>query len=73
MLTAANAAEERGTDLPYWRTIKNSGEENAKYSKGYEAHHRYEAHQKHLESEGISVMKKGKKYFVSDFDTYLSL
>jgi hypothetical protein len=32
--TAANASEETGGDLPYWRTLKNTGELNPKFPGG---------------------------------------
>ncbi|MEW6607778.1 MAG: MGMT family protein [bacterium] len=61
VITAANAAEETNSDMPYWRTIKNTGELNQKYSCGAERQ------KKLLEKEGHSVIKRGKKYYVKDF------
>ncbi len=64
----ANAAEETGSDVPFWRTIKNNGELNSKYPGGAE-------HQKALlEDEGYTIIQKGKKhirYLVKDFEKYL--
>lgn len=62
VMTAANAAEETQSDVPYWRTIKNNGELNEKYPGGIENH------KKLLEKEGHTVFKKGKKYYVKDFE-----
>lgn len=62
IMTSANAAAETNTYLPYWRTIKNTGELNEKYPDGV-------LNQKHLlENEGHLILKKGKKYFVQDFE-----
>jgi alkylated DNA nucleotide flippase Atl1 len=69
-MTAANAAEEaasQGTalDIPYWRTLKIDGYLNEKYPGGVLAH------KKLLEQEDFTVLSKGKKYFVKDFEKYL--
>jgi alkylated DNA nucleotide flippase Atl1 len=63
---AANAAEEQkqqGTvDVtPYWRTLKTGGFLNEKYPGGTEAQKQL------LEQEGHVVAKRGKKYFVKDY------
>lgn len=63
VMTAANAAEETQNDLPYWRTIKNNGELNEKFPGGAERQKLL------LEQEGHTVIKRGKKYFVKDFET----
>lgn len=63
--TAANAAEETQSDVPYWRTIKNTGELNTKYPGGAERQ------KKLLEKEGHVIVKKGKKFFVKDFEKNL--
>ena len=65
VMTAANAAEETKSDVPYWRTIKNNGELNEKYPDGAERQ------KKLLEKEGHTVIKKGKKYYVKDFEEKL--
>jgi hypothetical protein len=65
VMIAANAAEESGSDVPYWRTIKNNGELNEKYPGGIERHKRL------LEKEGHTIFKKGKKYYVKDFEDKL--
>jgi alkylated DNA nucleotide flippase Atl1 len=69
-MTAANAAEEmkaegKTNDLPYWRTLKSNGELNPKYPGGIEGH------QVLLEREGYTVIRKGKRAFVKDFESYL--
>lgn len=63
---AANAAEEAAAAgakriTPYWRTLKNGGELNAKYPGGIEGL------RAKLKAEGHSVVQKGKRYFVSEF------
>ena len=64
-MTAANAAEEANSDVPYWRTIKNNGELNEKYPGGAKRQKKF------LEKEGHNVFKKGKKYYVKDFEEKL--
>ncbi len=65
VMTAANATEETKSDVPYWRTIKNTGELNQKYPGGAERH------KKLLEKEGHTVIKRGKRYYVKDFEEKL--
>ena len=65
IMTAANAAAETNTYLPYWRTIKNNGELNEKYPNGVQNQKKF------LENEGHTILKKGKKYFVKDFEEKL--
>jgi hypothetical protein len=65
VMTAANAAEETKSDVPYWRTIKNNGELNEKYPGGAERQ------KKLLEKEGHTVIKKGKKYYLKDYEEKL--
>jgi hypothetical protein len=67
---AAHAAEETAATgakriTPYWRTLKVGGELNAKYPGGI-ANLR-----KLLESEGHTIMKKGKRYLVVDYEQVL--
>lgn len=63
---AANASEEREEDkIPYWRTLKKDGELNEKYPGGIEVQKAL------LEEEGHEVLKKGKRYFVKDFEEKL--
>lgn len=66
---AAWASFQRESDpTPYWRTLKANGELNPKYPGGIEAQ------KKLLESEGFTVIKKGRtniRYFVKDYEKYL--
>jgi len=60
---AAHASEEAALAgepdrTPYWRTLKTGGELNPKYPGGIEIQ------KAHLESEGHTVIQKGKRYFV---------
>ncbi len=50
---------------PYWRTLKNGGELNPKYPGGIKQQ------QKALESEGHTIIQKGKRFFVKDFEKKL--
>ncbi|MFO7996533.1 MAG: MGMT family protein [Dehalococcoidia bacterium] len=70
IMTAANAVEEAGKegkslDIPYWRTLKAGGFLNEKYPGGQEVHKRL------LERENFSVVARGKKYQVVDYEKYL--
>ena len=66
---AARASEQRSDDkTPYWRTLKANGELNEKYPGGIEAQKR------RLESEGHTILQKGRKhirYFVKDYEKAL--
>lgn len=67
---AANAAAEaaakgRKRITPYWRTLKSGGELNPKYPGGVPDI------TKRLEAEGHRVIKKGKRYFVAEFEKAL--
>lgn len=63
------ASYQRETDeTPYWRTLKNNGELNAKYPKGVEFQ------KKKLEEEGHTIIQKGRtnmKYYVKDYEEKL--
>ncbi|MEM2117895.1 MAG: MGMT family protein [Candidatus Bathyarchaeia archaeon] len=68
---AAHAAEEQREKgekniTPYWRTLKVSGVLNEKYPGGAEAQ------KKLLEKEGHTVMQKGKKYVVANYEKALA-
>ncbi|RDE11491.1 MAG: hypothetical protein C4K47_09660 [Candidatus Thorarchaeota archaeon] len=70
IMIAANAAEEAASQagditIPYWRTLKADGSLNEKYPGGAEGH------RKKLEREGFPVIKKGKKYFVENYQDFL--
>jgi len=67
---AANAAEEESKSgkkriTPYWRTLKSNGEINEKYPGGVKKQIKL------LEEEGFEIIRKGKKFFVQDFEKYL--
>lgn len=67
---AAHAAEELEQSgekdiTPYWRTLKTGGVLNKKYPGGVEAQ------KLHLEREGHTVVKKGKKYTVLNYEKLL--
>jgi hypothetical protein len=71
IMTAANAAEEtkqqgHSLKIPYWRTLKADGYLNEKYPGGAIAQ------KKLLEAEGFTIVKKGKKYLVKDYEKYLA-
>ena len=64
---ASHAAEEAATEgkkriTPYWRTLKTGGELNPKYPGGVKNL------RARLAAEGHRVIKKGKRYFVADFE-----
>lgn len=68
-MTAANAAEEPANQgkplgIPYWRTLEADGFLNEKYPGGVRAQ------KKLLEAEGFTILKKGKRFVVNDFENY---
>jgi hypothetical protein len=68
---AAHAAEEEAAAgkkriTPYWRTLKTGGELNPKYPGGIPAL------KQRLQAEGHKVLKKGKQYFVLDWEKKLA-
>ena len=65
-LAAHASAERKGVDeTPYWRTLKSGGELNEKYPDGIDGQ------RIHLEMEGHTVIQKGKRYFVENFQDKL--
>ena len=62
---AADEAEQGGRSriTPYWRTLKTGGELNSKYPGGIRNV------RARLAAEGHRVIKKGKRYFVADFES----
>jgi|SRR5437868_4550564 len=67
---AANAAAEAaraggGRITPYWRTLRSGGELNPKYPGGIAGI------QKRLEAEGHKILRRGKRYFVENFEKAL--
>lgn len=66
MNIAARASVERKIDeTPYWRTLKKDGELNEKYPDGIDNQ------RMHLEMEGHTIIQKGKRYFVKDYEKNL--
>ena len=70
IMTAANATQEekrenRDLDIPYWRTLKADGSLNEKFPGGAESHREL------LENEGFKVVRKGKSYYVENYQNYL--
>jgi hypothetical protein len=69
---AAHAADEdvrqrnAKRPTPYWRTLKNNGEINPKYPGGIPAL------KKLLQSEGHTVIQKGKRFFIPNYDQSLA-
>jgi alkylated DNA nucleotide flippase Atl1 len=67
---AARAAEEAAAlgkkrITPYWRTLKAGGEINDKYPGGTDAQKEL------LKKEGQTILHKGKRCFVAEFEKYL--
>ena len=56
------ARQGRKRITPYWRTLKSDGQINPKYLGGAEAI------REKLEAEGHSVIQKGKRFLVKDFE-----
>lgn len=68
---AAHAAEEQQEQgskriTPWWRTLKSDGSLNPKFPG------ECNLQGKILEDEGFEIEKRGKKYFVKDFQQFLS-
>ena len=61
---AAHASEERAgkDETPWWRTLKKDGELSEKFPGGVESH------RARLEAEGHTVINKGKRSFVQDYE-----
>ena len=64
----ANASKEREIQgskdiVPYWRTLKKDGELNEKYPDGIDGQKLL------LELEGHEIIKKGKRYFVKEYQS----
>lgn len=72
-MTIANAVEEakaKGdssllTEIPWWRTLKSDGFLNEKYPGGQEKQREV------LESEGLKIIPRGKKFQLADFERYV--
>ena len=70
IMTAANAVEEAAAigkkrTIPYWRTLKADGFLNEKFPGGLEHHRQL------LEKEGHTVLPRGRKYKVADYEKRL--
>ena len=65
-ISAGAAAEDESEGIkrftPYWRTLKSGGELNPKYPGGVEGQ------KVRLESEGHTVITKGKRFFVNNYE-----
>jgi len=59
------AAEGKRMIMPYWRTLKTNGVLNPKYPGGIEEQKRY------LKAEGYSLVQKGQKIVVLNYEKYL--
>jgi len=59
------AAEGKREMMPYWRTLKTNGVLNPKYPGGIEEQKRY------LKAEGYSLVQKGQKFVVVNYEKYL--
>lgn len=60
------ASYQRKEDItPYWRTLKTNGELNNKYPEGIALQKRL------LEEEGHTIIQKGSKYYVKNFESKL--
>jgi len=69
---SANAAAEAAADgeqeiTPFWRTLKANGQLNEKYPGGISAT------AKRLRAEGHTVVKRGSKYYVKNFNDSLHI
>ena len=67
---AANAADEDAREgkkriTPYWRTLKSDGSLNEKYPGGTDAQKAF------LEAEGHTIVSKGKKLVVAEYEKRL--
>ena len=63
----AHASEERSDHkIPWWRTLKAKGELNEKYPGSIDGQKLL------LEMEGHTVIQKGKRYFVENFESSLA-
>jgi hypothetical protein len=65
MQRAEAEAEGSKRITPYWRTLKNGGELNAKYPGGVQEL------SKRLHAEGHKIIRKGKRVLVEDYQDAL--
>jgi len=59
------AGERNKVMVPYWRTLKGKGELNPKYPGGIELQKKY------LKSEGHTVVQKGRRLIVENYEQYV--
>ncbi|HHT10795.1 MAG: MGMT family protein [Atribacterota bacterium] len=52
--------------IPCWRTLKSDGSLNEKYQGGVDAQ------KEKLEDEGFTIIPKGKRFIVENYDQYLA-
>jgi alkylated DNA nucleotide flippase Atl1 len=66
---AAHASEERGgkKETPWWRTLKKDGQLNEKFPDGIDGQ------KTRLEAEGHTVIQKGKRYLVENYEKKVCL
>lgn len=67
---SAHAAEEiaeknKVVPMAYWRTLKSDGSLNEKYPGSIDLQ------TKLLNNEGFTIVRKGKKFFIKDYESYL--
>ncbi len=68
---SAHASEEMKSEgktenlIPWWRTLKGKGELNPKYPEGIENQIKL------LTEDGMEITRKGKKFYVLDYEQYL--
>ena len=67
--TAAHASEERGgkKETPWWRTLKKDGQLNEKFPDGIDGQ------KTRLEAEGHTIIQKGKRYLVENYEKKVHL
>jgi hypothetical protein len=66
-VSAYASVERRGSDeTPWWRTLKKDGELSEKYPEGIDGQ------KLRLEMEGHTVIQKGKRFFVKDYEQSLT-
>ncbi len=65
-IAAEDEADGEVDVTPYWRTLKSGGELNPKYPGGCEGQ------KERLEAEGHTVVERGKRSFVADYEKRLA-
>ena len=62
---ATEEKQDKSLATPYWRTLKSGGMLNQKFPGGEEQQKRF------LEKEGLSIIKKGKKFYLENYKQHL--